>query len=198
MLSHILLTPPTVEPVSLDEVKSHARIDHNVDDVLLGSLLFAARQWCEHYTRRAFINQTWDLALSVVPEKRYVNLPRSPLESITHVQLFDDNDNAKTWDEENYFADTVSDVGRLYLREGACWPDASRCSNGVVITYVAGYGIDGSFVPEPIKLAIKQLVLHWYEYRGDAVQSNILSKAPLTVEALLDPYRILSLGRMFS
>lgn len=194
MISHILLSPPAIEPVTLEEIKVHAKIEHDVDDTLIGSLLCAARQWCEHYTRRAFIHQTWDLALSTVPQKRYITLPRAPLAAITHVQLFDDADNLSAWDAQNYFTDMCSNPGKLVLRNGSCWPSPQRCAGGMVVTYVAGYGDSGMDVPEPIKLAIKQLALHWYEYRGDSVHETMAAKAPLTIEVLLDPYRVLSIG----
>jgi len=194
MISHILLSPPSVEPVTLEDIKAHARIEHNEDDVLITALLAAARQWCEHYTRRAFISQQWDLALSKVPSSREVLLPRGPLLSITQVQMFDDRDNVSLWSSDLYYADTVASPGQLVLRKDASWPSPSRCHNGLVITYEAGYGATGEDVPTPIKLAIKQLVLHWYEYRGDAVSTTMTNKAPLTIEALLDPYRILNVG----
>lgn len=194
MISHVLLSQPTVEPITLEEIKAHCRVEHEQDDILISALITAARQWCEHYTRRAFINQTWDLAISTVPEKRYINLPRAPLSSVTAVQLFNERDELKTWSADQYYSDVIHTPGRVVLRDDATWPSQQRCSNGMVVTYVAGYGPDGSFVPEAIKLAIKQLVLHWYEYRGDAVHTTMTAHAPMTVEALLDPYRVMSLG----
>jgi uncharacterized phiE125 gp8 family phage protein len=63
---------------------------------------------------------------------------------------------------------------------------------------VVGYGADGSFVPEVLKTAIRQLVAHWYEHRGDAATSarsggNVITPAvpvPLVIQALINPYRI--------
>lgn len=194
MLSHILLTPPSVEPVTLAEMKAHARLTTTADDTLLEGLLRAARQWCEHYTRRAFIHQTWDLALGQAPAKRFQLLPRAPLASITAVHLYDEEDRETLWEASNYYADVLSEPGRLVLRRGASWPEIERCASGMVITYVAGYGASGSAVPEEIKLAIMQLALHWYEYRGEAINATMATKAPLTIEALLHAYRIYDMG----
>ena len=194
MISHILLTPPNSEPITVQEIKEHARVEHSEDDILLSALIAAARQWCEHYTRRAFISQVWDLALTGVPKKRTITLPRTPLLSILKVQVFDDNDNMLTWDSDSYYANIISSPGQIVLREDTSWPASSRCSNGIVITYEAGYGQDAEAVPSPIRLAIKQLALHWYEYRGDSVSTTMTNRAPLTIEALLDPYRIINLG----
>ncbi|MDX9690354.1 MAG: hypothetical protein EOM37_04820 [Proteobacteria bacterium] len=194
MLSHILVTPPASEPVTLTDFKTHARITSTQDDPLLTGLLKAARQWCEHYTRRAFIHQVWELALSTPPSKESVTLPRTPLAEVVSVQLYDEDDQLTNWISNNYYGDTLSQPGRLVLREGAVWPDFSRCANGMVITYRAGYGEDPDAVPEAIKLAIKQLALHWYEYRGEAINTTMIAPAPLTIEALLHDFRLYSMG----
>jgi uncharacterized phiE125 gp8 family phage protein len=194
MLSHILITPPATEPVTLAELKAHARITGTQDDTLLTGLLKAARQWCEHYTRRAFIHQVWELALSAAPSKESVNLPRAPLAEILSVRLYDEEDQPTDWISNNYYADTLAQPGRLVLRDGAVWPDFARCANGMVITYRAGYGDSAENVPEAIKLAIKQLALHWYEYRGEAINTTMIAAAPLTIEALLHDFRLYSMG----
>jgi len=56
---------PALEPVSLTEAKLHLRIDTTAEDVLISSLIKAARQYCENYQRRAYITQTWELWLDV-------------------------------------------------------------------------------------------------------------------------------------
>lgn len=218
MTSFSLVTPPAAEPVALTDTKLHARIDTTADDTLVTALITAARQWTEQYTGRAIINQTWQLAMDVWPAANeewwdgvrdgpisglerttFVSLPRPPLVSVTSVQYFDNTDTAAVWPASNYFVDTVRQPGRLALRLGATWPVPSRLTNGIVITYIAGYGSDGTTVPEPIKTAIHQLVTHWYEHRGEAtVGSNGrgMSSAfnavnvPMVIQALLDSYRV--------
>ncbi|MDE1901665.1 MAG: head-tail connector protein [Alphaproteobacteria bacterium] len=218
MTSFALLTPPAAEPVLLADAKQQARIDTTADDTLVTALITGARQWAEKYTGRAFITQTWQMALDLWPgavEKwwdgvrqgpitgldkvNYISLPRAPLQSVASVTYYDDGDNATLWDSGNYFVDTVREPGRLALRMGAVWPVPTRLTNGIVIQYVAGYGDDGTAVPEPIKTAIRQLVAHWYEHRGDAATApsarggTVIMPAvpvPLVIEALLDPYRI--------
>lgn len=197
MLSFSLITPPAAEPVTLAEAKLHARIDTNAEDALVGSLIIAARQWAEQYTGRAFITQTWQLALDYVPSVGSLSLPRAPLQSIESVMSYDNADNAILCDAKNYFADTVKEPGRVVLRAGSAWPFPLRPANGIVVTYIAGYGDDGENVPAPIKTAILQLVAHWFEHRGDAATSTHsgititpATAVPLVIQSLLNPCRV--------
>src|SRR5215469_16680870 len=67
MVSFSLVTPPAVEPVLLADAKGQARIDTTDDDTLVTNLITGARQWAERYTGRAFITQTWQMALDLWP-----------------------------------------------------------------------------------------------------------------------------------
>ncbi len=217
MPSFSLLIPPSVEPVLLAEAKAQARIDTGADDALVTSLIIGARQWVEAYTGRALITQTWQYALDLglgatgswwdgerqgpitgLDNVNAISLPRAPLQSVTSVQVFDNTDTPTVWPASNYFVDTIRTPGRIALRMGAVWPVPSRLTNGIIIQYVVGYGNDGSFVPEPIKTALRQLVAHWYEHRGDAAtapsaRGSITMPAapvPMVIQAVLDPYRV--------
>ena len=50
---------PTVEPVSLDEAKSHLRIDSTDQDVLIASYIKTARVYCEQFQNRSYITQSF-------------------------------------------------------------------------------------------------------------------------------------------
>lgn len=54
-----LVTPPAGEPVSLAEAKQHLRVDGGDDDLLIGSLITAARQAAETKTGRQLITARW-------------------------------------------------------------------------------------------------------------------------------------------
>src|ERR1700722_16969036 len=221
MTSFILTTPPSVEPVLLADAKQQARIDTTADDTLIGTLITAARQWAEQYTGRALVTQTWQLWLDFWPSSQelwwdgvrqgpvsgfdrlsYIMLPRPPLQSVTSIQYFDDTDTPTTWDPSNYYVDTVRTPARVTLRIGATWPVPERLANGIMVQYVAGYGNDGTAVPEQIKTAIRQLVSHWYDNRGEAVAAPTARgttiypavPVPLVIQALLDPFRVRNSG----
>lgn len=210
MTAFKLITPPSVEPVTLSEAKAHARIETTNDDALITSLITAARLWAEQYTNRAFITQGWQLWLDTFPANndwwdgmregaitnggltRSVALPRAPLIAVNSVQSYDAADSATLWAASNYYVDTLRDPGRLVLRPGAVWPFAARGANGICIDYSAGYGANASSVPEAIKTAIRQLIAHWYENRGEVWSEYLRAprEMPMVIETLLEPYRV--------
>ncbi|MDX2027696.1 MAG: head-tail connector protein [Alphaproteobacteria bacterium] len=200
MPSFKLVTPPAVEPVELIAARVHGRIDTDADDALISLLIIAARQWVEAYTGRALITQTWQLWLDNWPSSgEGVTLPRPPLASVSNITFYDESDAGTVWAAANYFVDTIREPGRVVLRSSAAYPTPSRAANGMKIEYVAGYGASGSAVPEQIKTAIRQLVAHWYEHRGEASMATPSRSAsvlpvPMVIQALLEPYRIRSMG----
>lgn len=62
-----LLTPPTSEPVTLAEAKTHLRVDINDDDALITGLIASARQSAEQICRRALISQQWKVTMDRFP-----------------------------------------------------------------------------------------------------------------------------------
>ncbi len=189
-----LIVAPLVEPVSLEEIKNYARISYNNDDEFLGELIVGAREWCEAFTGRAFITQTRQVALSAMPKRREVSFARGPLQDVLQVSVYDCEGVVTDFDVSNLIVDNASTSGRAILHDNAVWPVMQRAANGMVIDYVAGYGGAGADVPGPIKLAIKQLVAHWYENRDLLCNDNFTSRTPLTVEVLLQSYRVFRMG----
>lgn len=63
------IEPPKEEPVTLDQARRHLRIvagDTSQDELITG-LIQAAREYAEDYTRRAFVQQRWQLVLDQFP-----------------------------------------------------------------------------------------------------------------------------------
>ena len=75
-MSHRRTVAPTTQPVTLMEVKRHIRLDINDDDDYVQNLVKRAVAWCENYTRRAFITQTWELKLDEFWDERYAGPSR--------------------------------------------------------------------------------------------------------------------------
>lgn len=186
-----LITAPAVEPVTTTEAKSHLRVDLSADDTLIGTLITAARQMAENYTLRALCTQTWDLyrdgfymqGRDIAPSA--VTIPRPPLQSVTSVTTYDGDNVATVFASSGYLVDTASEPGRVVLADGEAWPTDLRSANGVVIRFVAGYGVAAD-VPQQIKQAILQTIGHLYENRE-------AQDMPGLAKMLLEPYRVLYL-----
>lgn len=177
---------PAVEPVTVAEMKRHLRVDIDDDDGFIEGLIAAGRDYLEKVAWRAFITQTWRLSLDGWPAGDEIELPRPPLQSVTSIVYTDSDNNATTWAASNYIVDTDSEPGRVVLAYGASWPGVTlRPANPIQITYVAGYGDDGSAVPVSYQQALKLLVGHWYENREATIAGTIAREIPLAVDSLL-------------
>ncbi len=190
MLQIKVVTPPSVEPVTLVEAKLHCKVDVTTDDDLITALIVAAREEIERRTWRALVTQTLELILSDWPGADRIELPRAPLQSITSVKYKDKDGNETTWPGANYLAGTDSVPGVLALAWNASWPSVDLYPvEPIRIRFVAGYGLAAS-VPTSLKQAVLLLVAHWYEQReagGDTVSEK--AGIPFGVEALVRSYR---------
>tara|TARA_Y100000114_G_scaffold61189_1_gene56168 strand:- start:3450 stop:4112 length:663 start_codon:yes stop_codon:yes gene_type:complete len=203
-----VVTAPTTEPLTRTEVKSFLRIDTTDDDTLVDVLIETARQFAEEYMGRTLINTTYKLSLDGFIEnqvpikeglytapylsfyKQYIELPRPPLVSVTHIKTFDDDNTETTYASTKYHVDTARNPGRIVLKDGETWPTSLRTANGVEVTYVGGYGATASSVPSPIKVGMRQHITYLYEHRGDVEQN--LGNFPILAKQLYQPFRVLN------
>jgi uncharacterized phiE125 gp8 family phage protein len=179
---------PAVEPVTLNEAKLHCRIDGSTEDALITSLIRVAREYCETFTGRAFVNRNVIYAMDRWPSRGQIILPRPPVTSVTSVQYYDIEGAPVTLTAgTDYIADADSEPGRIVLPSGKAWPSARlHTVNPIRITYVAGYGETSASVPEYIKAAIKLCVGNWYENREAVLPAGLVGKTlPMGVESLL-------------
>lgn len=192
MSTLVIVTPPALEPVDLVEAKAHLRVDGTQDDALITSLITAARQIAENLLGRAFMTQTLRLLSDSAPD-RVFELPRAPLQSVTHIKVYDDADTASVLDASLYQVDSAS--ARISLRSSAVWPDIGRALNGFEVQYVAGYGDSASTVPMALRRGLLAHVAHLYMNRGDGLTREGVSEAmtaiPREALVLYAPYRIL-------
>jgi len=160
-----LITPPSVEPVSLTDAKDHLRVDDTNSDTLITELITVARRYCERIQNRVYITQTWDLFLDGFPSSPFdVALP--PLQSVTSIKYTDKDEVQATFDATKYQVDTTGFIGRISLKDGASWPSVTlRPINGFEMRFVAGYGNAATDVPNEIVAAIKMVLAELFENR---------------------------------
>jgi len=180
-----LVTPPTVEPIDLATLKLHLRVSGTTDDTLLTAMIQSARSEAETFTRRAFIQQTWDYVVDDL-DYDYLPLLRPPLMTVLGV-YYTVNGVETLWDATNYVTDVISQPGRILPVTG--WP-AMRYTAGLRVRYTAGYGIDATTVPPDIVQAIVLTVSEWYETSGGLMPITMTSIPHSAVE-LLQPHRVI-------
>lgn len=192
-ITPVVVTPPAAYPVSLAEVRAQLGIETTDEDPRLTALIAAATEMAEAYTGRALLERTYRGFLGCFPACRHIDMPRSPLQSVTHVKAYADDDAAETLDVGDYYVDTASLTGRIVLRSGSSWPTVARVANGVEVQWVSGFGPDMNDVPsdmrDSFRLAIQVIVGWLFENRGDEQSPKTM---PAAAEALLGPWRILN------
>jgi uncharacterized phiE125 gp8 family phage protein len=185
----VLTAGPAAEPISLAEIKAHARIDGNDEDALLASLITAARMFVERTLSLAVITESWSLYLDGWPRSGTIALPIQPVQAVTAVKVYDPDDTPTVVNSESYSVDVLSDPARLVLSAGAVQLSPARLLNAFEIVFTAGYGDEATDVPAPIRHALKLLVAHWFEHREPVVLGELPQEVPATVAGLLLPYR---------
>ena len=199
-----LVTPPAGEPVSLAEAKQHLRVDGGDDDLLIGSLITAARQAAETKTGRQLITARWKLLLDAFPGPlmqsasgasfslpgHAILLAKCPVQSVVSIEYLDMNGTTQVMPSSDYVLDAACEPARLTPAFGKTWPPTLPQMGAVSVTFDAGYGT-ASAVPEGLKSWIKLRVGSLYGHREEM---SVLSRGridPLPfVDGLLDGFKV--------
>jgi uncharacterized phiE125 gp8 family phage protein len=198
-----VITPPAEEPVDLDLVRRHCRVDADYDDDLLAVYQTAAREWAEGYLNRALITQELRYTITnsppptaspLVPQslivfplnwppliRKPINLPRAPCTKVIEV-AWGPVDDLAVADEDLYTVNLGVEPAQVMIQPSLV-PMIPAMS--VRFDFAAGYGDTGVAVPMPIRSAILLLTAFLYEGRGD-----VNSEGPDAAWSLMTPYRL--------
>jgi hypothetical protein len=137
-----------------------------------------------------------------------IKVPFPPLKSIDSMRYIAPDGTAQTLNQDTDFVvDRISEPGRIFPLPGSFWPADQYVANSVEITFTAGYDpspaaeVDDHIVggntpnqqpdskvvlavPQTIRVAILQLISHWY-YNREPVAAGSVGSVPLHVESLL-------------
>lgn len=169
-------TPPADEPLTLEEVKLHLRVDHDDEDALIERLLRTARQAAEGDHDLALITQTLKYHLDNWPSSGVILLPRSPVREVSEVKYVDLAGDEQIIGPANYELDIHSRPGRLRPTSSYTWPHVKDMYNAITITYDAGWGDEGVDVPEEIRQALLLMIGNYYEHRETVIVGTISSE----------------------
>ena len=185
-------TPPTAEPVLLHEARAQCRIDDDITefDARLEAYIAAARGLAESELGARLISQTWDLYLDAFPSGNDIALPQTPVSAITSITYVDTAGDTQTISSGDYRLDTRKAKAIVRPAFNVEWPTDVRDDFSVIdVTYVVGFGANGTTVPRSIREWILLHVAAMYENGtaiGDARDMAVLPY----LNGLLDEWRV--------
>lgn len=202
MHSPVLVTAPTMTPVSLAEAKVQLSVDHDEHNAMIEGFIAAAVDHLDGWSGilgRALVEQTWRQDFDCF--SGHLRLPLAPVISITSVTWRDTAGQISTVASDDYAL--LSDALGPYIKfkSGFSWPGDLNQTKPVSITFLAGYPTtpevpeDGetpaipavSNIPPAIKAAILIHVRLMYDaYRQGDDAGPIPTGA---IDALVGPYR---------
>lgn len=166
-----LLTPPTVEPVTLAEVKQHLRLmpDQTDDDLYLMGLVAAARRLIERRLGIALVatqfRSKWDAGAVVLP-------------LVAPVLVHPD------YPRDVFVDDSAIDPGDYELDADSSEIELDAAASGeVVVTYWAGV-YPGQPIAPQLRAALLLYVAHLYANR-EAASTDAPAEVPMAFETLL-------------
>ena len=160
-----IIENPTIEPVTVDELKFFSRITTNAEDSFLESSIKSAREAAELYTGRSFIKQKIRMLMDFWPGLE-IKLPRPPLISVSKVFTIDEDDTETTYSSSSYYVITTGTPGKVVIKRSVTPPtNTNRDYGGFGIDYYSGYGSNPSDVPLNIREAIKLWAARVYAMR---------------------------------
>jgi uncharacterized phiE125 gp8 family phage protein len=208
-MSLAVVLPAACDPVTLAEAKLHLRIDagDTSQDAFIAECIAGATLHVQGITARQFVQATLRYGLDELPMPQplevqrdrsnyrvvqfpaVINLPRSPLVSVTSVQYLDPAGALQTLDPSLYVVEGDTEPARLAPALGAVWPSVANLPGAVRVTFVAGYSPDASdlsAIPAHAKILIKFFVAQWFDARGPGDKENV----PSSIEALIWSLRV--------
>ena len=186
-----LITAPAEEPVALDEMKLHLRVDDTADDALISGLISAARMYIEDRCWIAIVDQTWALGMEAWADEP-LRLPKTPLGKLPTITLVRYKDAAGAWVTVSASIYTVLPTGEFALNAGQSWPSVGWSQWPIEVQYTVGFG-DAASVPAMLKALIKLVVGHWYENREAVVvgsSSAMAAPLPLAIDSLCAMFEV--------
>lgn len=198
----IVVTPPAVEPVTLEELYVFLRLDpdgspvSHPDDEMLRSMLVAAREKVEAATRRALVQQRVRLVMDRFPSFRigggdpdfdfyrdgYIELLRPPLVEVHSVSYYDEQNQLQTLDPSQYYVNDQELVPQLVVANNVVWPNYYPRSDAVRVEYTVGYPADGSppsdfraNIPEGLRHAVKLEVQLQYDELSPEKRQDVIA-----------------------
>jgi uncharacterized phiE125 gp8 family phage protein len=206
-LAPVRTSDPAKPVLSINEVKDHLNISTESKDAEVSALIQAATNRLEGYRGSldgyCLITQTWQQDYGMFGTRGYrfldhasdvLRLPLRPVQAVSSVTYFDGTNASQTLSTDVY--GVYTDATGTYLAEkpDQQWPTTYTRRDAVTVTFTVGFGDDSSDIPEDLRLAMKQMIAHWFENRETMLVSESGRSAvlpiPMTAEDILASYRV--------
>lgn len=164
-IRHRQVGQPMVDPISVDQVKEHLRIEHSDDDAYLTSLIDAAVNFVDvdGVLGKPIIDRKFALEFRDYPTTP-VRLPYANFKELDNIKVIQDG-TLVTQDNDDFQIGSDGDFRTVEPVKGKEWPVADDVPYAYQIVYKAGLSGNAAGVPATIKHALLLLVAHWYENR---------------------------------
>jgi uncharacterized phiE125 gp8 family phage protein len=169
-----ILTQPTVEPVTIDEMMTHSRVDSADDMELLAGLIPVAREYVDGVTGRVSYAHEWLLsasswaALFGSDKMQIAAIHRAPLVSVESISYYPaGSETLTTIDPASYRTITTYEPGLVQFL--GTLPEVEDRPDAIQITFTAGHSEPA---PAIHRHAIKMLAAHLYDQRVPVAFAN--------------------------
>lgn len=141
--AHELLLPPSVEMVTLDDVRTALRLQalgdsiDAAEDVLLKGYQLSARRYAETVKGLAYVGQVWQQE-----EDNFcspLRLYPCPVQQINSISYLDCAGTSQTLDASTYRLDANHKPALVVPTVGNCWPATLGGPGSVTIEFIAGH-----------------------------------------------------------
>lgn len=148
-----LITPASVLPVSVAEVKLSCRIDGAELDADIADMIQDAARLVSHETGQSLTEEVWELAYDCFPPA--FELTRVPVANVVSLKYIAAG-SEQTLVSTAYALDSADLYGPHYVVPAvdASWPSTDAVVNAVRLRYTAGYA-DAATVPGHLRRQVK-------------------------------------------
>lgn len=178
-----VLSPAASEPVTVDALMAHLRLNDASEDTLLTEFLASARELFEKYTGRAVLPTTFRQYLPCLGR---TELLRGKVLSLEQVQYYD-ADGVQQTAPPGWLLDAAGVPAVVYLPGGSYPATDARRPRPATVDFTAGWP-DAASVPRAVLVAIKLLAAHWYTFREEYQPGAALQQLPMGFRTVCDLY----------
>ena len=149
-----LLTPPTAEPLHLDEALLHIKQDAGIDDAHITGTIIAARKAAETKTWRQMIAARYRQSMDSFPgigvtgvqwgqtfqrPMNAIELDRLPVQAVESIQYIAMDGTTQTVDPTIYTVDYSTEPCRIAPKFGQIWPIPMPQIGAAWVQFIAGF-----------------------------------------------------------